>query len=933
MDPKYIFWDNINSNNFLLFIRDLSDKIDINIKHLIDNILNNNNNIKSKKNIKPKKKDLIIREQNLKRYQENIKLDLKKIDYLINDLDISNIYKHLYNIQTKEGKIEYKCRILDNLYNSNKKNLKLILSVYLQIVNEDYDKKYDKLINSIKDKLEKDEYNLKLYMLKELGDTLPPLNYWDNPDKKLEDWQIETLHYIKKNKSVLVKAPTSAGKSFIALSAGIIHNKVIYICPSIPVVYQVGSHFKKLGKNIQYLIDGHEHLLNENGTIYIGIPECIEDNIFKIGNNFDYAVFDEIHNLNNKNGNIYENLIKLFSCNFVALSATIKNINFLKDIFNSIHNNSKKIELVEYNKRFINNQKWLWNDNKLVKLNPISCLNKQDIDNLVNSNISFTPNDCAVIWESLDNIIEDYDDEILEDLIENISPDNIFNDADNHKLLTLNDSKKYEEILKENIVKINKINPLIIDKLLDEYNINYISPKSENHIIKMLRKLKKNKMLPMLLFNPNEDVCENLFYYIYNQLHINEELDYPYYYTILEKKEKLYNEYQNNRQSFIDNIKVSKNSKNSKNIVEDKINNFDKMEKDKFITNIINFYENCIQKIDKNDNKNKKKQLKNINKELYEFIENPDFSKQDIFKKHPDYCFIDNEPMDGNSIKKVRREIRDSLGLNISYENPIFQMLKRGIGIYTENMPQEYKWIIQKLLSDRLIGVVITDRTLCQGIDLPIKTSCIYGKNDTIFTKDDILQISGRAGRRGHDTSGNVIYYNIDNFRQHIFNENPEIIGSNIDISSNYNLLENISKIKVNGVFNNLIHKDRKIINDTQITNYFTINWLLRYITIIQNNNLDILQSDIDKIKDNFEKEIQFIDFFDNSIITIYKNNKINNNIKNNLILLKEFSNICMILYNNLNRKQYCNIKNVIKNVFIKLKNIIIKHNNILKYT
>ena len=29
-------------------------------------------------------------------------------------------------------------------------------------------------------------------------------------------------------------------------------------------------------------------------------------------------------------------------------------------------------------------------------------------------------------------------------------------------------------------------------------------------------------------------------------------------------------------------------------------------------------------------------------------------------------------------------------------------------------MPQEYKWTIQKLLSEKLIGVVITDRTLCQ---------------------------------------------------------------------------------------------------------------------------------------------------------------------------------------------------------------------------
>ena len=39
MDSKYLFWNNINSNNFILFIRDLSDKIETNIKNLIDDSL------------------------------------------------------------------------------------------------------------------------------------------------------------------------------------------------------------------------------------------------------------------------------------------------------------------------------------------------------------------------------------------------------------------------------------------------------------------------------------------------------------------------------------------------------------------------------------------------------------------------------------------------------------------------------------------------------------------------------------------------------------------------------------------------------------------------------------------------------------------------------------------------------------------------------
>ena len=53
-------------------------------------------------------------------------------------------------------------------------------------------------------------------------------------------------------------------------------------------------------------------------------------------------------------------------------------------------------------------------------------------------------------------------------------------------------------------------------------------------------------------------------------------------------------------------------------------------------------------------------------------------------------------------------------------------MLKRGIGIYTEDMPEEYKWILQKLMDEKKIGIVISDRTLCLGIDLPIRSSCFW---------------------------------------------------------------------------------------------------------------------------------------------------------------------------------------------------------------
>ena len=83
-------------------------------------------------------------------------------------------------------------------------------------------------------------------------------------------------------------------------------------------------------------------------NIFIGTPHEIENNLHKIGIHFDYAVFDEIHNLNKKeDGDIYENLIKIFKCNFLALSATIGNVEYLKEIFNNASSNEES-EILDF---------------------------------------------------------------------------------------------------------------------------------------------------------------------------------------------------------------------------------------------------------------------------------------------------------------------------------------------------------------------------------------------------------------------------------------------------------------------------------------------------------------------------------------------------------------------------------------------------------
>ena len=61
-----------------------------------------------------------------------------------------------------------------------------------------------------------EDYDYKFYMFEQLGHLLPPLNFWDKNKFQFEDWQIEVLNKIKNKESILVKAPTSSGKTFLA---------------------------------------------------------------------------------------------------------------------------------------------------------------------------------------------------------------------------------------------------------------------------------------------------------------------------------------------------------------------------------------------------------------------------------------------------------------------------------------------------------------------------------------------------------------------------------------------------------------------------------------------------------------------------------------------------------------------------------------------
>jgi len=917
----------IEKQELSIFLRDLSADVNTNIKHMIEDRDKLEEKVtKKSKNGKThiKKKDLIIQKQNEKRKVKDIEDDITRVDYFLKILDKNDPFNHLKKFKSKEGKVKFKYELLKTLWNEDKKTyMKYIIILFYELKENDFvdeDRILEKFEKTLKKCDEKD------FMMEKMGNLLKPLDHWNDREKVFDDWQKDVIDYVSKRQSVVVKAPTSAGKSWVAMSAGILHKKIIYVCPAKPVAYQVGAHFLNMGYKVHFILDNISHFSYSPQTnIFIGTPNEIENSLLRLGTTFDYAVFDEIHNVNkSEDGDIYENLIKLLKCNFLALSATIKNIDYLVDKLKVINPNLK-INYVEYNQRFINHQRWVWKNEGLKKLHPL-CAYENVNDNYIDNSLSFTPNDCSVLWNRIYNIFDDIDED--GEMLESISPDEYFKGKG---MLSLNDCRDYERVLKEKMISLSKDYPSEIQEVFNTFKEKKDINKD---IISFIRETKQRKMFPMIMFHTNERECLNIFNNIYEYLDTKELEEYPYHYDILEKKEELYREAMDKRETYRDNLKVT--STNARYEIKEKMDNFDKKQKREFTTKVLSYYESKLNDVRKNEEtlqRVKSIQEKNLMKEMNNFIVNPYFGPQDVFAKHSDFIFTTSkEAMSGDTIREVRREIKKTLGIKIPYESPLFQMLKRGIGVYLESMPDEYNWQLQKLLSKKEIGIVISDKTLCLGIDLPVKTSCFLETNGNCFTQDEYLQMSGRAGRRGKDTQGNIIFFGDIDYLKLMKSGHPNIVGSNRPIYDNYKALP----IDTKCLFTNMINPERKhekINNATMNEEGRKLLWALRFYknACYFGLNLFNIEKELYSLSENRREEhfikkvsalICDVDF--KTTMETYKKKKIES--YDSLKKIKEYSEVFMKIHNNIRKDKYVIILGISKGTFDNMNKMIFNY-------
>jgi len=173
-----------------------------------------------------------------------------------------------------------------------------------------------------------------------------------------DSFQIEAIQYIKQGYSVIVCAPTGAGKT--AIAEYIIEEslkkreKVIYTAPIKALSNQKFRDFNKQFENQVGILTG-DVSINPKATVLIMTTEIFRN---KIINNpqelkdYSWVIFDEVHYIDNEErGTVWEEALIFLPSHMKALclSATIPNIEEFSLWFESIHN--KPLKVTKENKR------------------------------------------------------------------------------------------------------------------------------------------------------------------------------------------------------------------------------------------------------------------------------------------------------------------------------------------------------------------------------------------------------------------------------------------------------------------------------------------------------------------------------------------------------------------------------------------------------
>lgn len=769
-----------------------------------------------------------------KSYLETIKISSDYINRKLLLLRIE-LYSEIWNLETKSDLPDEK--ILVPLYLS-------CLSYIDQFVTSDsYDKDelefvMTKLIESnfeatVREILEKLKIDLKLpfktnstsapndidiyFQLKYAGDHLKR-TLGTRKDRRVpfdpDKWQVDLLDAVDAGKSAIVAAPTSSGKTFICFYAieKILKTNdtdvVVFCLPTKALVNQVSAdiYARFNPKNVKTSLQGTlmPDISNDpfNCQVLITLPSMLESLLnSRDCSQIKYIIIDEVHKINDSAlGLKLERIIHLAHCPLLLLSATLGNLQGFYNWFKNIENSKgRECELVYHGERYCELKSFVYTE----KL----CDDKEEDDVERNEPTSKDENEICK----------------LETLIKK----SVF--------VPLNNMFAYSFSHLANFGFSNDLHFLPEELLNIYYYIYMILDQGQKKLIKNLapKRFFKSNIICKADVKEYQHHLLNTFESWVQQGILNED-QVRHIHTLLTKEAHDAFNFPTTEDYIVENILKLLNTLKDSNMLPVIVFHTDR----DFVTRLAKLVYHELE--DRDFAKKKDKAMEKIKKEMKRtrdaektkdsWIEESIAAEQFVEPETRDIKFTFLDPVTKLTDYEVKEEFSDIRAGVV--EKDILDMAYRGIGIHHSAMNRKYRAAVEILFRKKHVRVLFATETLALGINMPCRT-VVFAGDSLELDPMNYKQMSGRAGRRGYDTLGNIVFFGIPKPRVQnlMVSMLPEIQGaytySNTSLVS-FNVENSLLKhplICANTEYSNLNKNIEHLsLNKTQITPNATLD-------------------------------------------------------------------------------------------------------------
>jgi len=663
-----------------------------------------------------------------------------------------------------------------------------------------------------------DEYAFQLmylgpHMARTVGTAKDPLG---RVNFKPDGWQRQLLDVVDSKRSSLVVAPTASGKTFIGYY---VMDKVlredndgvaVYVAPSKALVNQVSAEIYARFSSKNYPPNSRTELLGsflrefntaggvaeqgkwKNCQILVTIPHILEMLLLSRTNQdwvkrLKWIIFDEVHCIGEQEGGVqWEHNFQMIPCPFIALSATVADPSFFHGWLGSLAKQKKlaDVDLVVHTERWNDLYKFVFCDGALRPLHPFCALVEKSVrKNGLASDMTLTPQEMITLFQEVKRIIGKNDrwDALL--------PSTWF--GNEVGFVSKGDARKYERRMKELFLELLTENTINSERFSDlgmtlqstpELDVEMLSGKSSSKfappsrsehgekatdmtqlvqknsylqaatLVDLCRKLDKSEYLPAIIFNFSTKDIEKML----NRL-------------VKELKDQQWNKYYGTEEA----------AWKSKKLMEARYKEYEAKKK---------AYEEAL-KAKGNKNQEAKAARKsggddegrgNRNAEAADTTQDQMLDEPEPPIELADQIDLEFSFHSPKALGQWQEDIEEELEKLAQKKTPqyLIDALRRGIAIHHEGLKRHYTLAVEILFRRGYLRIVLATGTLALGINMPCRSTIFCGSsvelNGLMFR-----QMSGRAGRRGFDLLGQVVFLDMgfSKVRSLIASELPTLTG------------------------------------------------------------------------------------------------------------------------------------------------------------